>query len=88
MEGHVTFDLERGGNDLDMVCLVCIECSKVILKLGQISAKRSFKLGFWCCSMVGLTPVGILLLFSMFSQLIKICTKRYYKFRLCMSIPK
>ncbi len=85
MECHVTFDLERDGNDLDMVCLVFLECRKVISKLGQISAKRSFKQGSLCFSMIGVPPVSILLLFS---QLVKIYTKRYYNCRLLMSIPK
>ena len=72
---HVTFDLERGGHDLDMVCLVCIEYIKVTSKLGQVSAKRSFKLRSWCSYTIGLPHMSIL---SSFPQLVEIPTERYH----------
>ena len=82
---HVTFDLERGGNDLDMVCLVYLEYIKVTSKIGQVSAKGSFKLRSLCSDMVGLPHLSIL---SLFPQLLEIPTERYYNFRLFMQITK
>ncbi len=85
MECHVTFDLERGCNDLDMVCLLYLEYIKATSKLGQISAKRSFKLRSWRSNMIGLPQMSRL---SLFSQLVEIPTERNYNCRLLMSIPK
>ena len=84
-EGNVTFNLETGGSDLDMVCLLYREYIKVTSKLGQVSAKRSFKFRSLCSDRIGLPQVSTLLLFP---ELVEITTERYYKCKLLMSITK